>query len=157
MKAQDQQGCSRKMVYEALSRFTVMYGITFGRMKMTLSDLDGALIDIRYQDVVQIIETIPYVGIVLRTGYLYVFMQIKDKPIVINLHTVNTDRLFHDTITRNELWRISVKNWTLYCSLTKIVRYKRLAASRLQPSMPPVFYIRAYLRPVKGLNWCVSM
>ena len=60
MKAQDQQGCSRKMVYEALSRFTVMYGITFGRMKMTLSDLDGALIDIRYQDVVQIIKTIPY-------------------------------------------------------------------------------------------------
>lgn len=86
-------------VYEALSRFTVMYGITFGRMKMTLSDLDGALIDIRYQDVVQIIKTIPYVGIVLRTGYLYVFMQTKDKPIVINLHTVNSDRLFHDTIT----------------------------------------------------------
>ena len=85
MKAQDQQGCSRKMVYEALSRFTVMYGITFGRMKMTLSDLDGALIDIRYQDVVQIIKTIPYVGIVLRTGYLYVFMQNKDQPIVINL------------------------------------------------------------------------
>ena len=48
------------MVYEALSRFTVMYGITFGRMKMTLSDLDGSLMDIRYQDVVQIIETIPY-------------------------------------------------------------------------------------------------
>ena len=68
-------------------------------MKMTLSDLDGALIDIRYQDVVQIIKTIPYVGIVLRTGYLYVFMQTKDKPIVINLHTVNSDRLFHDTIT----------------------------------------------------------
>lgn len=99
MKAQDQQGCSRKMVYETLSRFTVMYGITFGRMKMTLSDLDGALIDIRYRDIIQIIETIPYVGIVLRTGYLYVFMQTKDKPIVINLHTVNSDRLLHTAIT----------------------------------------------------------
>ena len=26
-------------------------------------------------------------------------MQTKDKPIVINLRTVNSDRLFHDTIT----------------------------------------------------------